>query len=115
MPDVEEEHAAGYLIGLLQEAGLMSSYGMGPFPLSWAELDAWLRVTGLSLSTWEKTTLKGLSEDYVNELLLASDRYHPAPYTPEDTEIDREAIANKVLNFARMFNSNRQKGAAQQP
>lgn len=100
MPDIENEHAAGYLIGLLQEAGLMSSVGMGPFPISWVEIDAWLRVTGLELSTWEVTTLKRLSEEYVSELLSATKADREAPYQrkPDPDEIDRPMVASKIMS-----------------
>lgn len=104
MPEFDDESMAGYIIGLLQEAGLMSSTGMGPFPLSWQELEAWVRTTGRTLSVWEKLTVKGLSEEYVSELLQAKEKNRLAPYQPADSEIDRPAIANKISSFVAMFN-----------
>lgn len=102
LPDIESEHRAGYMIGLLNECGLMSSNGMGPIPISWADINAWIGATGLHLSLWEKLTIKTLSEEYVNELLSASERTRPAPYlpeAPEKDEIDREAVANKIMSI----------------
>lgn len=100
LPDLAE-YAAGYVIGLLHESGLMSTNGMGPVPISWLEIDAWLRTANLDLSLWEKLTVKRLSEEYVSELLQASDKNRPAPYVPEKDDIDREAVANKILSIFR--------------
>ncbi len=100
-PDVDTEYSAGYLIEYLQEAGLMSSNGMGPVSLSWQEIDAWCNRTGAEPSTWELLTIKTLSETYVSELAKASARDYPRPYTPvvQEEEVDREAISNKVYSF----------------
>jgi hypothetical protein len=103
MPDIETDYAAGYLVGLLQEAGLMSSNGMGPVPLSWVDIDAWLRVTEADVSLWEKTTIKRLSEEYVGELVQASDKLRPAPYLRVEEEVDRDAVQQKILNVANLF------------
>jgi hypothetical protein len=105
MPDIETEHAAGYLLGLLQEAGLMSSGGMGPVPISWVEIDAWLRVTERELSMWERTTIKRLSEEYVSELVQATKADRPAPYIHEEDldNIDRERVQTKILSVLSKF------------
>lgn len=101
LPDLDE-YGAAYIVGLLQEAGLMSSSGMGPLALSWTEIDSWLRCTGLDLSTWEKLTLKSLSEEYVTELVAAKERNRLAPYSPEPPEeLDRVAIQDKILRILR--------------
>lgn len=96
MPDIEE-HSAGYLIGLLQEAGLMSSNGMGPVPISWQEIYAWVNLTGISLSTWELTTIKSLSEEYVSELIQATDKERPPPYSVQ--VIERKAVEDKLMSI----------------
>lgn len=103
MPDIETDYAASYLVGLLQEAGLMSSNGMGPVPLSWVDIDAWLRVTEYKLSMWEKLTIKKLSEDYVGELVQASDKQRPAPFLKVEEEIDRDAVEQKILSVVALF------------
>lgn len=97
MPDIETDYAAGYLIGLLQEAGLMSSTGMGPVPLSWTEILAWKNVTGLSVSNWDLLTIKMLSEEYVGELVQATDPNRKAPYSQEDA--DRKAVEHKIMSI----------------
>ena len=105
MPDIESEHSAGYLVGLLQEAGLMSSTGMGPVPLSWHEIKCWMEVTGLQLNTWERLTVKALSDEYVSELVQATARDRPMPYStiPVEEEIDRTAVANKISSILSKF------------
>lgn len=100
-PDID---GAEYLIALLQEAGLMQTNGMGVTPLSWQEIDCWLRTTELNLSVWEKLVIREMSEAYVSELNSASAREAVSPYVataPE--EIDRPAVANKLLSVLRGF------------
>lgn len=101
MPDVESDHAAGYLIGLLQEAGLMSSTGMGPVPISWQEIHAWQTASLRQLSLWEVMTVKGLSEEYVSELLQATAKDRPAPFSREETE--RKAVEHKIMSVLGKF------------
>lgn len=99
LPDIHSEHAASYVIGLLHEAGLMSSNGMGPVPLSWVEIESWIRCTGNNLPLWEKLTIKTLSEEYVSELVQAKDKTRPAPYTKAPDGVDREAVSNKIFSI----------------
>lgn len=108
MPDIENEHAAGYLIGLLQEAGLMSSTGMGPVPISWQEIEAWMRTTQTDLTVWERLMVKTLSEEYVSELLCATAKDRSAPYLAvvETEDVDRPAVASKILSALRSFRRN---------
>ena len=111
LPDIESEHGAGYIIGLLQEAGLMSSTGMGPVPLSWGDIESWLRCTERELPIWLKLELKRLSEEYVYELVQAGDeKNRPAPYTrvvvaEDESELveQRAQVQNKLLDFLSRF------------
>lgn len=93
------------MISLLFEAGLVQQSGMGVAPLSWQEIQAWLATTSLQLTTWEKLTLKAMSEAYASEYNQASDKTRPAPYVfvPEDVDedIDRVAIGNKLKSLFR--------------
>lgn len=98
MPDIEEHYGAGYIPPLLLEAGLMSSNGMGPISLSWQEIDSWLRTCERSLSVWERTVIKQMSDEYVRERLLAEEPNRPAPFTPAPEDIDREQVSNKIYS-----------------
>jgi hypothetical protein len=98
LPKIE---GAEYLVSLLHEAGLCSATGMGIFPLPWQEIESWLEVTGLELSTWEKLMIKEMSEAYVGEYNQASAKDRPAPYTYVEETIDREAVANKLKSVFR--------------
>jgi len=108
LPEIDE---AGYLISLLQEAGLMSSAGMGALPLSWQEIEAWLRTTERDISIWERLMIRELSEVYVGELNQASAKDRAAPYThveEDEVKIDREAVASKLLSALRSMKRNQQ-------
>jgi len=98
LPDINEE-SAGYLIGLWQEAGLMSSNGMGPVPLSWVDIRAWEESCEVDIPVWEKLVIRELSEAYVSELLLTKEKMRPAPYMVEDDSLDRSAVANNIYSI----------------
>lgn len=98
-------NGAGYMVALLREAGLNMSNGMGAVPLSWQEIEAWLRATELELSIWEKLTIREMSEVYVTEMVKSTGKHCVAPYTPTPmpNQIDRPAVASKLLNVLRGF------------
>jgi hypothetical protein len=102
LPDLED---AGYLVGLLSELGFVSSNGMGAQPVTWLEIDAWLRATQLDIPIWERLTLKEMSEVYASELSKASAKDAAAPYVPEDVHIaeNRTAVADKIRNVFSSF------------
>lgn len=105
MPDIESDHAAGYLVGLLYEAGLMSSNGMGPVPISWSEISAWLSTTELDVSVWDKLTVKVMSEEYVASLLSSTEPAKPAPYVSANEQLARErrVTESKITNILSKF------------
>lgn len=98
LPEIE---GGDHMVNHLTEAGICLSNGMGLMPLTWQEIDSWLSVTGLELTTWEKLTLKELSEAYVNEYSLSSDKTRPAPYVHKVDEIDRQAVSDKLKGIFR--------------
>jgi hypothetical protein len=100
---------AEYLVTLLFEAGLIQSTGMGAASLSWSEIESWLRVTHLSLTVWEKLTIKKMSEVYAGELGVATKRDAQAPYTHVDEALieDRTVIAIKLKSVFANFKKNR--------
>ena len=105
MPDIESDYAAGYIIGLLLEAGLMSSNGMGPVPVSWLEISAWLETTELEIGLWEKLTIKTLSEEYVNSLLQSTSPDKQAPFVSQGELLARERkiTESKIMNTLSQF------------
>lgn len=100
---------AEYLVALLQEAGSVLNQGMGPYPLTWTEMESWLNVTELRLSVWEKLTIKEMSEVYAAELSKSTAKHCVAPYVPtvEPEQLDRKAIASKVASVLRGFKKKR--------
>lgn len=100
-----------YIVQMLHEAGLMSSVGMGSLPLSWQELEAWLRVTESEPELWEKMLVRELSEAYVSELNQATERNRPSPWNPpvEEVEQVRATVVSRFMAFAKQFNEARAK------
>lgn len=108
-----ELDGAGYLVALFQEAGLCMSNGMGAVPLTWQEIESWLRTTELRLTVWEKMSIREMSEAYVAELGKSTNKYCAAPFVqPVPDTLDRAAISDKTANILRGFKK-RKPGADQ--
>lgn len=56
------------------------SGAMGPVPITWQELDAWQRQTGMRLQPWEARAVISLSRAYAGEAVAAREDDAPAPY-----------------------------------
>jgi hypothetical protein len=86
------------LVEYLFEAGPVSAVGMGPVTLTWVDLEAWQRATGVSLHPWQARLLRQLSSEYLAESSIAD--AHDAP-PPWDREPDRAKVANHIKRLFR--------------
>ncbi len=84
-----------YLKELFFLSGQALQSGMGLIPLTWQELDAFIRVNELDLMIWEKRILRKMSEAYCTESSRATDPMRPAPYTPEKDD-EEETVVDKI-------------------
>jgi hypothetical protein len=102
LPNID---GAEYLVGLLYEAGLAGSNGMGIVSLTWTEINNWMAATDLNLSTWEILTIKTLSDAYVGEYSQASSKTRLAPFSQEDDNVvaSRAKVADRLRNALRSF------------
>jgi len=107
IPFPEIPPGAEYLIGLFYGAGSAMPTGMGLVPLSWQEIEAWARCSGLedSITPWELQVVRRLSEAYTSEYSKASDPKRRPPYSKQVSvdEIDRDAIEKQTRNVLSMF------------
>lgn len=96
-PDLPPPGPAAYLIGYLFSVGPVMAGGMGPVPITSAELAAWQANTGRDLTAWESDTLRTLSAAWASATNDARSADCPAPWVPEAIEQnDRERVARKV-------------------
>jgi len=91
------------MVDLLFEAGTCSYEQMVCKALTWGELESWLNVTELTLSQWEKQTLKQMSRAYASESNSARDESARQPSSPEPTQDDTTVKMNTMLSRMRMF------------
>ena len=99
MPDVEP--AFLFLLETLMEAGPTSTAGMGPVPLTWADIGAWEHSTGVELQPWESRLVRILSAEYLAQA-QASEKFDcPAPWQPEQTEEKRTRVASHIRDVLR--------------
>jgi hypothetical protein len=103
IPEIAE--GAEYLVSFFHSAGAATRTGMGLTPLSWMEIEAWVRCNALEdvVTPWELQVIRRLSEAYVTEYALASDPKRKMPYQPVVEEVDREAVAQKVSSVLSGF------------
>lgn len=85
---------APYLTAWLFQIGPTSGEG----PLTWQELAAWERLSGVELLPFEAQILRLLSVHYTNEKYLARKPDRPMPYNLERDEIAarRESVEGKI-------------------
>ncbi len=88
---------AAYLLEYFWDIGPSASGGMGPTPLTWAEIQAWQHVTGTPLRPWEARTLRRLSHEYINTLQASADPAAPAPYAPINPDQQQRAQVARTV------------------
>lgn len=107
IPFPELPDGAEYLVSLFHSAGTATQTGMGLVPLSWQEIEAWVRCTGIEemVTPWELETVRRMSEAYASEYSQAYDPKRKQPYQPvvDMNEVDLQAIDNKVRLGLSMF------------
>ena len=96
LPDLEPE--LQYLVDYLFDAGPSSAAGMGAIPLTWADLGAWERATGVTLPLWASRLLRHLSAEYLAESHTAVEHAAPPPWA---REVDRDRAAKHIRNVIR--------------
>ena len=93
-------------MSLFHSAGTATQTGMGLVPLSWQEIESWVVCNGLeeSVTPWELSVVRKMSEAYASEYAQASSPSRPMPYRGVvEEDIDRDAIAAKVKNVLAAF------------
>lgn len=78
------------LTARLMEIGLTEPAGMGAAPLSWSTIDAWHRITGVTLQPWEARLLRHLSSEYLTESRRAESTNCPPPWRAKVTQEERD-------------------------
>lgn len=90
------DSALEFLIGYLFDAGPTSASGMGAVPLTWADLEAWERGSGVALQPWQARLIRQLSAEYLAEAQVADAHDAPPPWAQE-METDRRAVVSKHI------------------
>lgn len=92
-----------HLLAHLFEVGPIAGGAGGIAAVSWSEMQAWQRQTGLDLQPWEVRTLRRLSADFANECRRAEAHDAVSPMTIVSTERNRAAVARKIgMEFGAM-------------
>jgi len=94
-----------YLIDLFVEIGEALVTDKGLAPLTWQELDAWSRMTGIILSPGEARALIDLSRQYVHQFAVSVDPNCTAPYVDDE---DTSGVVAKFKMLAEILRGAKQ-------
>ena len=84
----------------LLEVGPVANGAMGPVPLSFLEIEAWMRTTSMHLSAWEVVLLRKCSQEWVSATYNAKDPYAVPPWAGAEERADRRTRVGKNLMAA---------------
>ncbi|MCA1807265.1 MAG: hypothetical protein LC687_05395 [Actinobacteria bacterium] len=76
-PDVK----AHYLIEVLSSLGFIKSTGFGLEPITFLDINQWIKAYGVKLSIWEIEQILSLSRQYVVKNREFDEKPAAAPYT----------------------------------
>jgi hypothetical protein len=100
MPAVDAEHVLAYLF----EVGPVMAGAMSEVPLTSGELQAWQRISGIELTSWEARTVLKLSRDYLSMSVRAQKQECEVPWKSEEREDLQLAAAGLRRSIAKMRN-----------
>lgn len=101
LPDVEPDVL--YLVDTLLDAGPTSAAGMGFVPVTWTDLEAWSRVTGIELLPWEARLVRQLSAEWLAETDRSRSAKAPPPWEhTEESALTRvaEDMRSRIAQLA---------------
>jgi broad specificity phosphatase PhoE len=88
-----------YLVDWFFEIGPSSPGGMAGATLTWSEMEAWQRLTGISLEAWEARTIREMSRAFLKQQHDSRKANCPAPWS-ESPEVVNDRV---TAQFAAMF------------
>lgn len=102
------EVSAGHLLSAFLEMGPAMSSGMGGAPITFGEIDAWQRCTGIPFAPWEVRAIRVASHEYLGFLRTAEDPDCPAPWQDDEaTDAVMDAAANRMRRSLRAMSRGR--------
>lgn len=100
MPPLDDEY---YIIKFWEDCGSVGVGSSGIVPLSWSEIKAWRTENELSLTHFEITCIRKLSQAYVSEFYVAKEKDSEPPYSVTEETFDRVAASNKMKGALQRF------------
>lgn len=97
------------VLGMFLDVGPAASGVSGAVPISYTEIEAWARVTGIYLQPWQGKLLRDLSRTYVRSLTKGEDPQSAPPYV--DLEKARQAEVSRRVGA--VFSALARKGKKQ--
>jgi hypothetical protein len=78
------------------EIGPVSHGGMGPVPLSFLEIHAWMQSTKTNLSPWEAVLIRKCSQEWIEAQYQARKPGAIPPWTVHNTDDRRREVAKRL-------------------
>lgn len=93
MPEIELcPHVADWF----EDVGPASNNGMGVVPLSYGEIESWLNVTNLEVTSFEVDAMMMMSRQYCYQSVLSEDEKCEQPYKVEYEQDELAAMRQKA-------------------
>lgn len=89
-------NAGAYLVDYLMEIGPALDSGMGQLVITFGEIDAWQRLTGVQLPPWQVRLMRHLSREWIAETARARDRFCPPPWMSAPSADSRARVAAQL-------------------
>lgn len=100
LPEVSP--VVSHLKELFFHYGQCMQSGQGLLPITWQELEAFIRLNQYDMMLWEIRILKRMSDAYCSEYSRAGDPNRPAPYMPDKEEDEEQTVSDLIGKAARM-------------
>ena len=75
--------------------------GAGEAPVSWVDIDAWSRITGVCLSPWQARAVRRLASEYLASQRRSSDEDAPKPWHSDQDKARRARVAKNIRSVLR--------------
>lgn len=93
----------GYLVEIIQDIGVSE----GRAPLSWKEIEAFQKVTGIPLALWEAKIIRTASQAYVQALGQYTDSGEMSPLEAQGQK--KQEVGDRLKTALRAIRDSRKK------
>lgn len=92
---------SNYMISQAFDIGILQFDGMGMRPLNWQDLEAWIRVRGVPISSFEASMIMTISRTYVSSYNEFDGKAISPPWREVIMDTPKLSTGSKILEIMR--------------